>query len=95
MGMFLSCFENCAHNMAVLERISYRRGERDAYMDTIAVVIHGPDTWNEGVRNEGVRNEEGEDSEMIHDAPRSNQKTVRFRRLSGSEHDYDGDAEHN
>ncbi len=86
MGMFLSCFENCAQNMAVLERISYRRGERDAYMDTIAVVIHG---------YEGVRNEEGEDSEMIHDAPRSNQKTVRFRRLSGSEHGYEGDQEHN
>ncbi len=84
--MFLSCFENCAQNMAVLERISYRRGERDAYMDTIAVVIHG---------YEGVRNEEGEDSEMIHDAPRSNQKTVRFRRLSGSEHGYEGDQEHN
>ncbi len=84
--MFLSCFENCAQNMVVLERISYRRGERDTYMDTIAVVIHG---------YEGVRNEEGEDSEMIHDAPRSNQKTVRFRRLSGSEHGYEGDQEHN
>jgi hypothetical protein len=90
MGMFLSCFENCAQNMAVLERISYRRGERDAYMDTIAVVIHG----YEGEGNERVRNEEGEDSEMIHDAPRSNQKTVRFRRLSGSDHGYEGDQEH-
>ncbi len=84
--MFLSCFENCAQNMVVLERISYRRGERDTYMDTIAVVIHG---------YEGVRNEEGEDSEMIHDAPRSNQKTVRFRGLSGSDHGYEGDQEHN
>ncbi len=89
--MFLSCFENCAQNMVVLERISYRRGERDAYMDTIAVVIHGYE-GNEG--NERVRNEEGEDSEMIHDAPRSNQKTVRFRRLSGSDHGYEGDQEH-
>jgi hypothetical protein len=90
MGMFLSCFENCAQNMAVLERISYRRGERDAYMDTIAVVIHGSDMWAKNV----VRNEEGEDSEMIHDAPRSNQKTVRFRGLSGSDHGYEGDQEH-
>ncbi len=85
MGMFLSCFENCAQNMAVLERISYRRGERDAYMDTIAVVIHGPDTW---IRNEegGARNKgEGETSEMIHDAPLSNQKIVRFRGVSETE----------
>ena len=91
--MFLSCFENCAQNMAVLDRISYRRGERETYMDTIAVVIHG----YEGERNEGgegVRNN-WNDSEMIQDAPRPNQKTVRFRRLSGSDHGYEGDQEHN
>ncbi len=92
--MFLSCFENCAQNMAVLERISYRRGERETYMDTIAVVIHGSDMWaKDGERNEGVR-DKGEDSEMIHDAQRSNQKTVRFRGLSGSDHGYEGDQEH-
>ena len=79
MGLFLSCFETCAHNMTLLERIAYRKGERGAYMDTIAVVIHGY--------------EPVETTEMIHEAPPQNEKRVRFRRFSMANHDSVYDAE--
>lgn len=69
--MFLSCFETCAHNMIVLERVAYRRGERETYMNTIEVVIH---------RNEGEVVTE-EDQELLPEQPPVGRK-VRFRGYS-------------
>lgn len=84
MGIIVSCFETCSHSMTLLERISFYKGKRDTYMDTIAVVIHGYESV--------------EPSEMIPGASRPNEKTVRFRRLSESNREYmyegKGDAEH-
>ena len=71
MGMFLSCFENCAQNMMILERVAYRRGERETYMNTIQVVIHG---YDEGI--------EGEEEILQEELPA--ERKVRFRGESGN-----------
>lgn len=74
--MFLSCFENCARNMMILERVAYRRGERDTYMNTIEVIIDGSqeDQWGESIE---------ESNELLQEEPRHG-KRVRFRRVSGA-----------
>lgn len=74
--MFLSCFENCAQNMMILERVAYRRGERETYMNTIEVIIDGPQEGQWDYSRE-------ETNELLHEEPHYG-KRVRFRRVSGS-----------